>query len=202
MTYTWANLEVTDKEGNPYIYSFEESTVPEYYTVTYEGNTAINTFKLGSLRLLKVDNEGTVIKDVEFKLTSDADGLNVVEANSLTAVNGNSVSGELSGLLTDENGKILINGLMPGTYYLHETKANAGYRLLDKPVEIIVASNEEVQKTIINYKNAWTLPPTGGMGSSIYYFVGFILMVYAIINYKKDKYNKKKDNYINNKGFC
>ncbi len=50
-------------------------------------------------------------------------------------------------LTTDENGEIKIQNLMPGTYYIKETKAPEGYETYDKLIEIEVSLNET--KTVI-----------------------------------------------------
>lgn len=43
-------------------------------------------------------------------------------------------------IITDENGVAHYEGLAAGTYYLKETKAPAGYNLMDAPVEITIDS--------------------------------------------------------------
>ena len=88
---------------------------------------------------------------------------------------------------------------MPGTYYLQEIKAPDGYNTLDKPVKVEITAtyddngnittnatpNEqnnhyEVTSTITNNKGT-VLPSTGGIGTTIFYVVGGLLMVGAAI---------------------
>ena len=57
-----------------------------------------------------------------------------------------------TGLKTDKNGKIKIENIIPGTYYLKEVKAQDGYIENDKLVKIEVDWNQEVTVTIHNQK--------------------------------------------------
>ena len=90
---------------------------------------------------------------------------------------------------TNENGEASFEGLADGTYYLVETKAPAGYNQLDKPVKVEVhdgghnapVTNENdltVTATVTN-KTGAVLPSTGGMGTTIFYVLGFVLVVGA-----------------------
>ena len=100
---------------------------------------------------------------------------------------------------TDKNGVASFKGLVPGTYYLQEIKAPDGYNTLDKPVKVEITAtyddngnittnatpNEqnnhyEVTSTITNNKGT-VLPSTGGIGTTIFYVVGGLLMVGAAI---------------------
>lgn len=103
---------------------------------------------------------------------------------------------------SDSNGAFSFGGLKDGTYYLHEIKAPAGYNKLDKPrkIEIIPEFNEDGKLTDVKYKlddeevtanegqtvviaiennKGSTLPSTGGMGTTILYIVGAVLVVGA-----------------------
>ena len=91
--------------------------------------------------------------------------------------------------VTGENGEASFDGLADGTYYLVETKAPAGYNQLDKPVKVEVhdgghnapVTNENdltVTATVTN-KTGAVLPSTGGMGTTIFYVLGFVLVVGA-----------------------
>ncbi len=105
---------------------------------------------------------------------------------------------EASILDTDANGAINLRGLDAGIYYLEETKEPDGYNKLDTPVQVEISPdyNEngilnnvqyEVDNTeqgnlstvsIANSKGN-VLPSTGGMGTTLLYVVGAILVVGA-----------------------
>ena len=90
---------------------------------------------------------------------------------------------------TDVNGAASFEGLADGTYYLVETKAPAGYNQLDKPVKVEVHVGEnnapvtsETQLTVtakVENQAGTLLPSTGGMGTTIFYVLGAVLVVGA-----------------------
>ena len=51
-----------------------------------------------------------------------------------------------------KEGKIVLENLIPGTYYLKETKTIDGYELYTELIEIKVELNEEVVVTVNNKK--------------------------------------------------
>lgn len=86
---------------------------------------------------------------------------------------------------TNENGAASFNGLADGTYYLVETKAPAGYNLLEKPVKVEVKSGSteadlSVTADVAN-STGTTLPSTGGMGTTIFYVLGSVLVIGAVV---------------------
>ncbi|MCU5375746.1 isopeptide-forming domain-containing fimbrial protein [Bacillus cereus] len=83
----------------------------------------------------------------------------------------------VSELTTDKNGVAVSNPLLVGKYTLKEVQAPAGYILLKEPIEIQVTSDVSAQKIkIVNHKNEWIIPETGGIGTIVYYVIGGILM--------------------------
>ena len=57
-----------------------------------------------------------------------------------------------SGLKTDKDGKIQIEGIMPGKYYLVETNTLDGYSKYDEEINIDVEYNEELKVVVNNSK--------------------------------------------------
>lgn len=107
-------------------------------------------------------------------------------------------------LVSAEGGMININGLKSGTYYLKETKAPDGYNLLKTPIKIIVTGDAVTGKPVIKVDNNGTatvvkkvevqnnkgslLPSTGGMGTTLIYVVGSILVLASgIVLFSKRK---------------
>ncbi len=75
-----------------------------------------------------------------------------------------------------------VRGLAPGTYYLEEVVVPDGYNKLAarEAVTITTGATAAVEVTVMN--NAGTeLPSTGGIGTTIFYVVGGILLIGAAI---------------------
>ena len=87
---------------------------------------------------------------------------------------------------TDGDGAAFFAGIADGTYYLEEIAAPAGYNLLKDPVEVTVAgSKTEIAKLTVTEQVANStgteLPSTGGMGTTIFYVLGGVLMAGAFV---------------------
>lgn len=85
---------------------------------------------------------------------------------------------------TDNKGAASFKGLADGTYQLVETKAPAGYNQLTGPQEVKVAgSTTDTTKLSVEAKVANSagtlLPSTGGMGTTVFYVLGAVLVVGA-----------------------
>lgn len=105
--------------------------------------------------------------------TYKADG-NVTSIKSTGSVN-------IEGVPTDVYQHIVLKGLEAGTYYLVETKAPEGYNLLAN-AEVITLDHSNAVKDLDVINNIGTeLPGTGGMGTTIFYTLGGVLVVGAAI---------------------
>ena len=145
------------------------------------------------------DNTDTKLSGAEFKLYSDQSATKEVAVSLATKgvytvdPNGTAV------LTTGTDGKITVNGLDSGTYYLKETKAPSGYKLDDTVRKVTVTPDSEVAKakngeaityevnddsnhtmTIDNYKGS--LPSTGGMGIVLMVVAGVLLIAGGMIS--------------------
>lgn len=107
-------------------------------------------------------------------------------------------------LISDASGKFVVRGVDARTYHLRETKAPNGYNLLTDDVDVTInATYKEnqldtlsvtingktqqgniqtgiVQTGVLNNQGE-TLPTTGGMGTTLFYTVGGILVAAALI---------------------
>lgn len=128
----------------------------------------------------------------EFTLTRNNDNTPVkftlteaVEADPEAGIEASSAyytvdpNGSVTTLVSDANGKIDIRGLSAEKYILTETKAPAGYNKLDKTKDLVV--NTGVSVTTINVENntGSVLPSTGGMGTTLFYVFGAVLVIGA-----------------------
>ncbi len=95
-------------------------------------------------------------------------------------------------ITTPANGTFVIKGLDSDTYYLTETKAPTGFNELAEAIKIEIADDGAVtydgaaaaagtvapQVPVLNQSGS-LLPSTGGIGTTIFYVVGGILVVAA-----------------------
>ena len=109
---------------------------------------------------------------------------------------------EATKLVSDNNGMIEVEGLDADTYYLEETKAPGGYNRLAGPVKVVISHDvstdgasmthtlkqgttdvevEEVNEVGIENKSGTELPSTGGIGTTIFYVLGSILVLGAVV---------------------
>lgn len=58
-----------------------------------------------------------------------------------------------SNLKTNEEGKIIIENLLPGKYYIQEMETLEGYEVYDKLIEVELKLNEETKITVNNLQN-------------------------------------------------
>lgn len=87
---------------------------------------------------------------------------------------------------TDADGAAAFIGLEDGVYTLKEIKAPTGYNLLTDTIEITVAGSDAdvttltVETDVANSTGS-QLPSTGGIGTTIFYTVGGILMAVSAV---------------------
>ena len=112
-------------------------------------------------------------------------------------------------LTSGSDGKFVIAGLDAGSYYLRETKAPAGYNLLKDDISVTIAATLDktenspaltaltisvdngeatngdltsgiVSTNVVNNSGA-QLPETGGIGTTIFYVLGGVLVLAAVV---------------------
>ena len=170
-----------------------------------EHKSTTKVFTYGIALLKKGEGTNTVLKGVEFTLTDNTDkAVNVKKNDSNTFY---TPGGRSNTVTTDDQGKIYIRGLKPGTYKLTETKTNNGYVLLKNPVVIVITEDSktpgvatatvgdkavtmnadqnnkdsntaEVPLTVVNSKG-FDLPATGGRGIALFTIAGIAIVAAA-----------------------
>lgn len=159
--------------------------------------------------LVKTKTDKTVLDGAEFKLYDAKTGGNEIalidESNGVYRV-ATAAEKAAEGFVsaTIKAGKVTIKGLDSGTYYLEETKAPAGYNVLAERVEVKI-DHANLTATVegdtyvsggvqvINQTGA-ELPSTGGIGTTIFYVVGGLLVVAAgVLLVTRKRMSKSED---------
>ena len=91
---------------------------------------------------------------------------------------------EATTVATGDDGAAFFEGLADGTYYLVETKAPAGYNQLTEAKDVTVTGSiTDTTKLSVTAEVANStgtlLPSTGGMGTTVFYVLGAVLVVGA-----------------------
>ena len=139
------NLKIsieTKVQTKPILYGRASSSNLQDYALTaetYEDGIGETNDKYGKneTRILIVKQDSKTkekLEGVEFQLLDE--NKNVLYTN----------------LQTDKNGMITIDNLLPGKYYVKETKTISGYELYEKLIEVEIALNEEFTVTVNNNK--------------------------------------------------
>ena len=97
--------------------------------------------------------------------------------------------GTVTEFSTETDGYIVIQGLDAATYFLYETTAPAGYNKLKDPVNVTITKEGIVKRFAEEARDKQTIgipngagslmPSTGGIGTTIFYIVGGVLLVGA-----------------------
>lgn len=159
--------------------------------------------------LVKTKTDKTVLDGAEFKLyDAKTEGNEIAlidESNGVYRV-ATAAEKAAEGFVsaTIKAGKVTIKGLDSGTYYLEETKAPAGYNVLAERVEVKI-DHANLTATVegdtyvsggvqvINQTGA-ELPSTGGIGTTIFYVVGGLLVVAAgVLLVTRKRMSKSED---------
>lgn len=194
-----AKIASTGGNGNTYqvYYQHNPGNAADGYDHTTPETPNVYTYQFIVVKQ-DGDNKGKKLSGAEFKLYSDQSATKEVAVSLAKGVY--TVDPNCKAVLaTDTDGRITVNGLDSGTYYLKETKAPSGYKLDDTVREVTVtpdsvvvdAKNGEAitykvngdldhTMTIVNYKGF--LPSTGGMGIVLMVVAGVLLIAGGMIS--------------------
>ena len=133
----------------------------------------------------------TKLVGAEFELQLNETAINLVEveAGKTYRIATTEDTTTTTKIVTNGN-TITINGLDSDvTYSLKETKAPTGYNLLEEPVEVKATETEGegedavttfvFEKIDVENNKGSVLPSTGGIGTTIFYILGSILVIGA-----------------------
>lgn len=184
----------TTEHHHVYVYTYELNVFK------YTGNIDDNPTALSGAEFTLTSNDGVTlqfiqISDGKYKVYDASD--NTISADTVVTT-----------LVTPADGHIYIDGLDAGNYTLTETKAPAGYNKLKDPIDVTINAahtdndgatvttslsytakdadnndvtvNDKKQVNVLNQSGS-TLPSTGGMGTTIFYIAGAVLVIAAAV---------------------
>ena len=168
---------------------------------TTHDTTTTKTYKIPVFKYTeKTVGDKTGLPNAEFTLSKNENGTNPIELVDITAtgetdktyrvateIEKTATSKETkTTVTTPSTGKFTIQGLDADTYYLTETKQPDGYNKLSKAVKIVIDENGNItvddktpstELVEVENKSGSILPSTGGMGTTLFYIFGAILVI-------------------------
>lgn len=194
----WVNSETSES-----LYNYEEKI-----TVTYSGKinkyavdgNAVNTVNIannteknpltdnaetttGEFTIAKVDRNNAALEGAKFRLYDAQTGGNeiavVLENGAYRVAEANETGVEIEANQGDAKNLATIKGLDKDTnvsYWLEETVAPKGYNKLTARQEVKADGTATIN--VVNEKGS-VLPSTGGIGTTIFYIIGAILVIGA-----------------------
>lgn len=153
-------------------------------TFTVKDTSEIQTITMtdeiyyGSVTIQKQDDEGNNLGGAEFELYK-SDGTKLSTTKNDDGKYSVSSNGTVTSMPTDDNGKLLIDTLELGKYYLTESKAPNGKLPYTGKIEFTISSDSEVslnQSFTVKDDNVVMLD-TGGNGYTIPLTIGIVLLL-------------------------
>lgn len=165
-------------------------------TTTEDSKTITKTFGIPVFKYTKNDQ---ALAGAEFMLSTDPNCTDESKTLKFTLNNDNKYRFAAHGnatLTSLDNGRIDIEGLKAGKYYLKETKAPDGYNLLKTIQTIEIGENGSIKlngtaitdDVKVKNNSGIELPSTGGMGTTLIYLAGIVLVVlsgYVLISKRR-----------------
>ena len=183
------NNAATLTYSNDPIDTSKTTTTPEDKETVYSAKVVINKYVKGSNTEKLAGAEFVLYKEVK------ADGSDTTTKyyykwnETDKKVEWTTDKAQTTVKTTNDEGAASFYGLKDGTYYLEEIKAPAGYNLLKAPVQVTVnganattanLSSLTVTGNVENSSGA-ELPETGSMGTTIFYVLGSVLILAAVV---------------------
>jgi len=152
------------------------------YGNRYESKPSEAKTKTYKAEFDKVDGEGNKLAGAEFQLLKGTTPMNLVEVTPGVEYRvATTEDTTTTTTITTIGQTITIKGLdLDETYKLHETKAPTGFNLLETDETLTVEGNAFVHVDVVNQKGT-TLPSTGGIGTTIFYAAGLVLVLGAAV---------------------
>lgn len=201
-----AVLQFSNDPNNASSYGTTSEQSAEVYTyamqlVKVDGNNAAT--KLPNAKFILWRYEGSSTTDIRYAVAND-------EGNGMYTITGVTADKALATeFVTDANGQFTVNGIADGTYHMTETAPPAGYNSLDSDfgfnvtatlnaasgdvtafsavkagtlAVVSVSADADNCTAIVTVQNTAgsQLPETGGIGTTVFYGIGALLVIGAL----------------------
>ena len=186
-------------EGNPNTTKLNYTEGSTTTKETPESKTYTYVWKFDVLKYTMKDSTETPLAGAKFVLYKTVDGKNYyvkVTDGKVTGWTETKAEGTVFET-PDDDGSFTISGLDADTYYLEEVEAPAGYNKLAAPVKVTITASINAATNVgtatvtygenstgtvkIENKTGVELPSTGGVGTTIFYVIGGLLMAVAVV---------------------
>ena len=165
-----------------------KTTLPSE-TITYTWDMDILKYANGDESKVLADAQFVLLNSAKTKVATIVGGKLTGWVAVPEAVDGKITWPANTVLTTNASGKIEIDGLDADTYYLREVKAPDGYNKLAEDVTVTITGATVVEGKLtyttvvakVNNQSGAELPSTGGMGTTIFYVLGGVLFLGALV---------------------
>ena len=184
-------------------------------TDTAHSSTTTKTFEIPVFKYAKKDNVKTGLAGAKFTLSKNANGSSTINLIKVKEETGNTKltyrvakedeTSAATEITTPSKGEFVIQGLDADTYYLTETEAPKGYNKLASPIKVEIKDDGtlkidgqdnidgvSITQVKVENKTGTLLPSTGGMGTTMIYMAGAILVIASGIVLVSKKRSKAK----------
>ena len=156
--------------------------------VEYGGNNVPVKLFTGEITLVKFGNdiETNVLANAEFEVYKSGEN---TPLKFKQQENGNyryapDAEDATPTVITNKDGKVIVEGLNVGTYHFKETKAPKGYSINTDGKDITLTQTGVATATVkadgkLNDTKLHALPSTGGIGTTIFTIAGCLIMIAA-----------------------
>ena len=179
VTYTAVlneRADITNGEKNDAKLTWGDASDTEW------SETVTKTYQFDILKYAANNAEKSPLAGATFQL-KNASG-NVVKLVKVSDTEYRVANGDEAGAVdsftTVSSGKIVIKGVDLDKYTLVETAAPAGYNTLKESVEVTVLATNALTVEVPNASGT-ELPSTGGIGTTIFYVLGSVLVIGAAV---------------------
>ena len=152
-------------------------------TYSEQSQTDVVKIETYDFTLEKVDESNAALSGAKFNLfKEETGGAALIFKKDDTGYYLSTAEGAEAAIDAGDGSGVNIRGLAPGTYWLEETVVPDGYNKLAERVKVTIVSGAEAPaKVKVENKAGTELPSTGGMGTTIFYVIGGLLIIGAAV---------------------